>query len=201
LSSSIEAPRSSPDDTAASHLRLMSERSCRAERHRIIRNAEIFAAASALDIDLLADGSRLVVAERGDELFRAGEAAHTFYLVADGAIQVRIGPWAASDGDAGEPSGGEDANGMVLLLQILGPGDIVGDIEIVTLLTGKLFAIARQTSARVLTKAARLVVIEQQPLARVARDRPAVRDRIAVRVLDRLRWTHVLLADVMMASA
>jgi hypothetical protein len=71
----------------------------------------------------------------------------------------------------------------------------------VTLLTGKLFAIARQTSARVLTKAARLVVIEQQPLARVARDRPAVRDRIAVRVLDRLRWTHVLLADVMMASA
>jgi thioredoxin reductase (NADPH) len=92
-------------------------------------------------------------AEAGELLFQAGEASYDLFVVLDGEAEVL------------RESGGEEA-----IVATFGPGGFIGEM---TLLTGQ----RRFLTGRV-TKAGRMLVIEQDEFRRLMSLRPALAERI-----------------------
>ncbi len=124
----------------------------------IDRSAPVFTSAELAD--LASFGEERPVA-KGDVLFRAGDASFDLHVVLEGEVEVvRIG------------SGQEEA-----VVATFGPAEFVGEM---TLLTGQV----RYMTGRV-TKAGRVLVIEQQALRELMARRPALSDKIFTAMIAR----------------
>jgi CRP-like cAMP-binding protein len=168
-----------------------------AERYRLIARSVMFAGIPACELERLTGDAHLIAAEQGETLFSAGEIARVVHLIVDGAVQVIVGRWVTTP-DANEADhAGPD--GSSLLLHVLGAGDVAADIELIPLLADQLSPVIRQSSGRVLTRTARVIAIHGCVLAQVLRKHPELRDRLAGRVLERMRQTQTLLADIVLA--
>jgi CRP-like cAMP-binding protein len=168
----------------------------RNERRQSIAASPFFAGISPAELGRLADEAHLIVAEEREALFSAGEPVHVLHLIVDGAVQISIGAWVTNNTAEGDAQVADDGCG--LLLRVLGAGDVAGDVEMISLLANQATPVVHQSTARVLTKTARLIAIRSCALARVLRNHSPLRDRLAERVLERLRQTQTLLTDTVL---
>ena len=134
-----------------------------------IQAAEAFAGVSAAGIDLLATTGTWVSLAPGEALFHIGDEAPGLYLVAEGRLDVLM-PGAA---------------GPETVMAQLGPGDVAGEIQMLT--GGRRSATIRANTA------ARVIGFTKAVFERLAETEPLFIERIRNLVLTRLRRTHLAL--------
>jgi adenylate cyclase len=164
-------------------------------RRSILARAAIFAGLPAPRLEPLLKASALSSCEPRTVLFRRGEAAGPVFLIGSGIVQLRIGLGGSESEDDAE----EDGAGVVppLHLQLLRPGEIAADLELMALAAGGPSAARREAAAVVVGGHAVVVAIEQAALARVLEDEPAARARLAEQVAERLRRTQRLVDEAL----
>src|SRR5260221_698310 len=113
-----------------------------------IQASAIFAGISTAGVDLLATSGTWVPLAAGETLFYLGDEARTVYLVAEGCLDVLM-PRAA---------------GPDTLAAQLGPGEVVGEIQMLT--GGRRIATLRANTAT------RVIGFSNEVLERLAGDRP-----------------------------
>lgn len=109
------------------------------------------------ELEKLAGWTFEVEVPEGEELLREGRLAHEFFVIEDGAVEIR--------------SGGER-------IAELGAGDFFGEIA---LLEG-----GTRTATVVATTPVRLIVMSAQEFRRLEQELPAVADRVRAAVRARL---------------
>src|SRR5260221_2305921 len=132
-----------------------------------IQASAIFAGISTAGVDLLATSGTWVPLAAGETLFYLGDEASTVYLVAEGCLDVLMPRSAGSDTLAAQ----------------LGPGEVVGEIQMLT--GGKRIATLRANTAT------RVIGFANEVLERLAETEPVFLERIRSLVLARLRRNHL----------
>jgi CRP-like cAMP-binding protein len=122
-----------------------------------LEHVALFSTLSKKELERLASWTDEVTVREGEELATQGNFAHEFFLIEDGAAEVR------KDGETiGE----------------LGPGDFFGEIG--------LLETDRRTASVVATTPLTVIVMAQREFASMERDMPAVADRIRAAIRARL---------------
>jgi NTE family protein/lysophospholipid hydrolase len=134
-----------------------------------IQAAPEFTGLSIAGLDLLATAGTWVPLAAGETLYHIGEEAHTLCLIAEGRLDVLM-PGAA---------------GPETVVAQLGPGDVAGEIQ---MLTG-----GRRTATLRANTAARIIRFSKEVFERLAQTEPLFIERIRKLVLTRLRRTHLAL--------
>jgi len=122
-----------------------------------LEHVALFSSLSKKEREQLAQWTDEVTVRAGDELATQGKFAHEFFVIEDGAAEVR------KDGETiGE----------------LGPGDFFGEIG--------LLETDRRTATVVATTPLTVIVMGQREFASMDRDMPEVADRIRAAIRARL---------------
>jgi CRP-like cAMP-binding protein len=116
-----------------------------------------FAGLSKSDLKKLAEITSELDIKVGEQLTKEGRFAHEFFVIEDGAVEVR------QDGER---------------IAELGPGDFFGEIA--------LLAAERRTATVVATTPVRVVVMSTQEFRKMEREMPLVADRIRAAITARL---------------
>jgi CRP/FNR family cyclic AMP-dependent transcriptional regulator len=124
---------------------------------RTLEGIGAFSGLSKRELEKLAGWTFEVEVPEGEELTREGRLAHEFFVIEDGAAEVR------HDGER---------------IAELGPGDFFGEI-------GLLEGGVRTATVRAVTPL-RLIVMSAQEFRRLDRELPAVADRVRAAVRARL---------------
>ncbi len=119
----------------------------------------LFEGLSATELDSVAAGVREVRADEGTELIRQGDPASEFFVVTEGALEIRVG-------------------GRVV--NALGPGDFLGELAL-------LFG-APRTATAVVTAPASLLVMDKDAFGALLADHPAVEAKVLATVAQRMRY-------------
>jgi CRP/FNR family transcriptional regulator, cyclic AMP receptor protein len=124
---------------------------------KVLEGIGAFSGLSRHELEKLAGWTFEVEVPEGEELLQEGRLAHEFFVIEDGAVEVR------QDGDR---------------IAELGPGDFFGEIA---LLEG-----GARTATVVATTPVRLIVMSAQEFRRMEQELPAVADRVRSAVRARL---------------
>src|SRR5579864_1371169 len=119
-----------------------------------IRAAAAFAGVSSAGINLLASAGTWVELTPGETLFHTHDRSRTLYLVAEGRMDVLT----------------RDAAGVETLVGQLGPGDVAGEIQ---MLTG-----GRRTAGLRATSAARVIRFSRETFERLAESESAFLEHV-----------------------
>jgi CRP-like cAMP-binding protein len=124
---------------------------------KVLEGIGAFSGLSRDELEKLAGWTFEVEVPEGEELLQEGRLAHEFFVIEDGAVEIR--------------SGGER-------IAELGAGDFFGEIA---LLEG-----GARTATVVATTPLRLIVMSAQEFRRMEQELPAVADRVRSAVRARL---------------
>ena len=133
-----------------------------------IQAAPAFAGVSTAGIDLLATAGTWVSLTAGETLFHIHDKSRTLYLVAEGHLDV-LAP--------------DSAGTETVVVGQLGPGDIAGEIQMLT--GGRRSATVRAHTA------ARAIRFSRETFERLAETEPAFLEHIRALALARLRRNHL----------
>src|SRR5260370_12300272 len=134
---------------------------------QVIKASTAFAGVFPAGVDLLVISGTWTELATGDTLLSRGNAADALFLIAEGRLNLLM------SGPAGPET----------VMAELGPGDITGEIQLLT--GGKRIATVRATTA------ARVIRFAKDVFERLAETEPAFIDRIRSVVLERLRRNHL----------
>ncbi|HEY8645322.1 MAG TPA: cyclic nucleotide-binding domain-containing protein [Gaiellaceae bacterium] len=124
---------------------------------KVLEGIGAFSGLSRDELEKLAGWTFEVEVPEGEELLKEGKLAHEFFVIEDGAVEVR------QDGER---------------IAELGAGDFFGEIA---LLGGGM-----RTATVVATTPVRLIVMSAQEFRRMEQELPAVADRVRAAVRARL---------------
>lgn len=179
-----------PAETAADRLSL-------GERRRILEAAPLFAGLPPMLLDQLVQHSSLRAHEQGAALYRQGSSPSRMFLIVEGGAFVTIGMQGlVPDGEEEADDPGSER--APLVVQVLGPGDLVADLELVSLLRGMPHRGRRLSEARVITARARVLGIPQAQMARAARAAPVLQERLAHLLVARVAAAQGLAAEALL---
>jgi CRP/FNR family cyclic AMP-dependent transcriptional regulator len=124
---------------------------------KVLEGIGAFSGLSRRELEKLAGWTFQIELPEGEELLREGRLAHEFFVIEDGAVEVR------HDGER---------------IAELGAGDFFGEIA---LLEG-----GARTATVIATTPLRLIVMSAQEFRRMDQEFPAVADRVRAAVRARL---------------
>jgi len=124
---------------------------------KVLEGIGAFSGLSKHELEQLARWTFALEVPEGEELLKEGKLAHEFFVIEDGAVEVR------QDGER---------------IAELGTGDFFGEIA---LLEG-----GTRTATVVATTPLRLIVMSAQEFRRMEQDLPAIADRVRSAVRARL---------------
>jgi CRP/FNR family cyclic AMP-dependent transcriptional regulator len=131
----------------------------------------LFAALDAEDIGRLAALAKTRAYPADAAVFLQGDAGNALYAVTRGQVRISI----------------EAPSGAIRHLNLLGPGDLFGEIA---LLDG-----GPRTASATTTQPTSLAVIERRPFLALLREAPELSIRLLGLVCARVRWTSDLVED------
>jgi CRP/FNR family transcriptional regulator, cyclic AMP receptor protein len=122
-----------------------------------LRRVSLFATLSRGELEKLAGWTFEVEVPQGEDLIREGRLAHEFFVIEDGAVEVR--------------RHGER-------IAELGPGDFFGEVA--------LLGDGRRTASVTTTTEARLIVMSTSEFRRMEQELPEVAERVHAALRERL---------------
>jgi CRP/FNR family transcriptional regulator, cyclic AMP receptor protein len=122
-----------------------------------LRNVTLFSTLSKKELEKLSRWTDEITVKQGEELASQGRFAHEFFIIEDGAAEVR--------------KNGER-------IAELGPGDFFGEIG--------LLETERRTASVVAATPLRVIVMFQREFRQMEREMPAVADRVRAAIRARL---------------
>ena len=147
-------------------------------RHNLLRQLQLFDAFDDEELGALADAMREIHLPAGTAAVRQGEAGESLFVIAEGAFDVEIAaPGAAPQPAAPQPAADGDRRPGVIHLTRLRPGDVFGEMS---LLTGQ----PRSASVVACTDSV-VYELARSHLDPVLRQRPQLAERLADLMADR----------------
>ena len=140
--------------------------------HDVVRKAPLFAALDDETAETLIASMTLQHMERGDVLFREGDAGDRLYVIGEGKIKL----------------GRSSADGRENLLAILGPGEMFGELS--------LFDPGARTATATAIAETQVVGLTHDQLKAFLADRPDAASTLLAALARRLRRTNESLADL-----
>ena len=134
-----------------------------AEKRRLLSGASIFSTLSDREVDTLVSAARLVTYAARKEIFHKGDRGTQLFLVAEGRLKALT----------------TSAEGSDVVFNIMGPGDVIGEIAIFG-------ATERTLSVRSLEKC-QLLVLDRRDLMPLVRSRPELALDLLAMLAERLR--------------
>ena len=140
--------------------------------HEVVRKAPLFAALDSDDAEALLAQMSPARMERGDILFREGEAGDSLYVIGEGKIKL----------------GRSSSDGRENLVAILGPGEMFGELS--------LFDPGPRTMTATAVAETQLLGLGNDSLTGLLTGRPEVAKALLAALAQRLRRTNEHLADL-----
>ena len=134
-----------------------------AEKRRLLTGVSIFAGLTDRELDSLASAARRVTFDARKELFHKGDTGTQLYVVVEGRLKALT----------------TSAEGSDMVYNIMGPGDVIGEIAI-------LGSIERTLTVRTLEKC-EMLVLDRRDLLGLLRSRPELALELLGTLAQRVR--------------
>ena len=171
-----------------------SDRFTLEERRALLAAAPLLRGVAEADLHALLPHTALRRRAQGFSLFGQPGATREVFLLVEGGVflTLRGGRERADEEEDTGDEGGSAGAKPSLLIQALGPGDLVADLELAALICGRAGRERRRAEATVCTAQAAMLHLAQPEFARLVRANPPVQERLAEMLATRLARTQAL---------
>ena len=159
------------DEAGKPHLAPDSDGEPGAANRQALLRTSLFGSLDAGDLDRFAAMARSLSFDAGAAVVRKGDPSRSLYVIVQGRLKIANG----------------SADGREMVMNVLGPGDVFGEIA---LLDG-----AGRTADAICIEPVRLLALDRSDLIPVLDSNPSLMQRMLVAIAERVRWISTSYED------